>query len=446
MTYEEAIAFFNSLVNYERKPPVAGTMRREVTLERVKELAIKIGNPERTLTCIHVAGTKGKGSTCAFSESILRAHGLKTGLYTSPHLVDIRERIQIGGRLIDKRLFSRIAERLAPLIEPRREDPDRRATYFETLTHLAFIAFEETKVEAAVVEVGMGGRLDATNIVTPKVSVITPIGIDHVQQLGDTIPKIAWEKAGIIKPGIPVVANPGPQEAIDVMKRVAKERSAPIYLLGVDFIPKDAKNGNLSVEIKWTGQKITGLQPPLVGRHQRQNAATAIAAVAVFLESIGRKLEPEAVRKGVSTTRWEGRIQKAGDNPPTYLDGAHNVQSLTALIATMRELHPKKPLVFAFGCAADKDFAGMLSVLRKEAAEIVFTRSALPRALTPEELVEAFKGVDNPPFSTASPSIAAYNRVREKASAHSGVAVITGSLYIVGEIIKFLSERRRKKK
>jgi dihydrofolate synthase/folylpolyglutamate synthase len=188
MTYEEAIAFFNSLVNYERKPPVAGTMRREVTLERVKELAIKIGNPERTLTCIHVAGTKGKGSTCAFSESILRAHGLKTGLYTSPHLVDIRERIQIGGRLIDKRLFSRIAERLAPLIEPRREDPDRRATYFETLTHLAFIAFEETKVEAAVVEVGMGGRLDATNIVTPKVSVITPIGIDHVQQLGDTIP------------------------------------------------------------------------------------------------------------------------------------------------------------------------------------------------------------------------------------------------------------------
>ena len=193
MRFEEALDFLNSLVNFERKPAPADVMRREVTLERVRELAARIGNPERKLVCVHVAGTKGKGSTCAFIEAILREHGFRTGLYTSPHLVDVRERVRINGEMIAGDVFAREMETLMPLIEPRRKDPDRRATYFETLTHLALLAFKHEGVNAAVLEVGMGGRLDATNIVTPRVSVITPIGIDHVQQLGDTIPKIAWE-------------------------------------------------------------------------------------------------------------------------------------------------------------------------------------------------------------------------------------------------------------
>ncbi|MBN1809249.1 MAG: bifunctional folylpolyglutamate synthase/dihydrofolate synthase [Planctomycetes bacterium] len=438
MTYEEAQAFLNSLVNYERRPPVDGAMRREVTLDRVRELAARLGDPQKDLASIHVAGTKGKGSTSAFAEAVLRAHGLSTGLYTSPHLVDVRERIMLNGGLIDRELFASEMQKLVSLIEPRRKDPDRRATYFETLTHLAFLSFRDAALQAVVVEVGMGGRLDATNIITPLVSVITPIGKDHMRQLGDTIPRIAREKAGIIKQGVPVVANAGPAEAVEVVESVARERSAEVYLLGRDFVMEDEGGGSFRLNFPRAGLAAGGFRPSLAGEHQRANAATALAAATLFLENAGVSADADAARRGLAGTAWPGRIQRVAEDPPTYVDGAHNVQSLGVLVETLSVLHPGKPLVIGFGCGIDKDVGGMLEFLKGAAAEVVFTRSRSPRALTPDELEDAYGIAGAPPASKAACPAEAYSETRRIAVSIGGVAVMTGSFYVAGEVLEHL--------
>lgn len=429
MNYQEALRFLDSLINYERKPP-RYFKRREVTLARVQKLATIIGNPQRSLAAVHIAGTKGKGSTAAMVEAVLRAHGFRTGLYTSPHLVDVRERIQLAGRMIPKALFGRLVGVLAPEIEKRRRDDERRATYFETLTHIAFIAFRDEAVDAAVVEVGMGGRLDATNILEPRVCGITAIGLDHIQQLGNSIAAIAGEKAGIIKPRVPLAAAPAARQAEQVISRLATERAAPLYLYGRDFRLQADSGGEFGIDLGFCGRRYDGLRLPLIGRHQRLNAALALALCELFA---GRPLDADAVRSGLASVRWPGRIQKVSDEPLLYIDGAHNRQSMQALFEALAAEHPGMPVIVAFGCAADKDIAGMLAVVRQRAEHAAFTRSNSPRACLPDELAAAYGGGE-----VCSNVAAALAWLRDKAAALGGAGVLTGSLYIAGEALELL--------
>jgi len=287
MSYQEALDYLDSLVNFERMPPDRQARKVQLDLARIEWLTEQLGRPQDDLPCVHIAGTKGKGSICAMAESIARAAGLVTGIYTSPHLVDLRERIRVGGRKIAPEEFARHVTAIRPHVEAVRHKPEiRRPTYFEVLTHLALVHFVRSGVEMAAVEVGMGGRLDATNVVRPAACAIANISIDHTRQLGETLAEIAAEKAGIIKPGVPVVVSPNRPEAMAAVRAAADAHEAPLVLIGEDVTVAAVAGGEFSVT---TGRaRYDGLATPLAGRHQRENAAAAVALVEEFFAATGR--------------------------------------------------------------------------------------------------------------------------------------------------------------
>ena len=387
MNYTETIAYLYSLADYE-KVRIERYTPETLDLSRVERLLAAVGNPHTRFPTVHIAGTKGKGSTAAMSEACLRVAGYRTGFYTSPHMHTFRERIQVDRRKIAREEVVALVEEVRPLIE---RTPG--VTYFEAITAIGFLHFARSKVEVAVVEVGLGGRLDATNVLTPEVSVITSLSLDHTYLLGNTLAEIAREKAGIVKPGIPAVSAPQRAEAIKVLEAVSQERGSSLTEVGRDW---DYDPGSADLDGQaFTARRITGggseldgeYWIPLLGRHQLENATNAIAALDIMHQR-GFHIPIEAVHEGLRSVCWPGRMEILSREPLVIVDGAHNPYSAQVLRRALEEWFPDRRWMLVFGASADKDTAGMLKVLLPISEYTIVTRSDHPRAASPVELAD----------------------------------------------------------
>ena len=434
MTYPQALEYLESLIN----PP--GHPRRpyhEVKLSRMRALLDRLGAPEAGLRGVLVAGTKGKGSTAAMLAGILGAAGLRVGLTVKPHLVDYRERIQVGGRMITKSDLIRLVEAIEPAVEAGRADPWGPATYVEATVAMALLAFRRARVDAAVVEVGIGGRLDATNTTDPAVSVITPISYDHTELLGRTLTEIAREKAGIVRPGRPLVSAPQMPEAQTVVEEAARAAGAPLALAGREIGYHVAASSLDGVEARIRGRRGEyEVAIPLLGRHQAVNAAVAVGAAEALL---GSSLPPAAVRTGVAGVRWPARIELVARRPYTIIDVGHNPASMAALCDTLRELLGGRRLVVAFGMLATKDYHAVTALLAPLAAAVVTTTPDNLHALPAGDLAAEVRRY-TPNVEAIDDRQAAVARARELAGPDD-VLVVTGSFYFVGEVRGRLARR-----
>jgi len=405
MTYAEAVQFLYGLRLFGAK----------FGLENTFKLAALAGNPQNRLRFIHVAGTNGKGSTCAMLESIYRAAGLRAGLFTSPHLVSFRERMQVNRQLISENEVVRLVEEIQPLLKqfPTGHHP----TFFEFVTVMALHYFAAQKCDLVIWETGLGGRLDATNIVTPFASVITNIAFDHEQWLGDTLAKIAAEKAGIIKPGLPVITAADEPEALTVIEEIARQKKAPLTFV---------KTNDVQSRLART------LAPPLPGEHQKLNAALALATVEVLQGKI--RVNNEAIRIGLSKVDWPGRLQliQRPNGKKILLDGAHNVAGARALRQALEKDFSGTKQVLVLGVLQDKDWRHICEILAPLAARIFTVPVASERTANARELAAACRGA-NP-----TAAIAACNSLREalEKAADDDFVVVTGSLYLVGEALE----------
>lgn len=404
MIYPEAIQFLYDLRLFGAKFGLGNTF----------QLAALAGNPQHRLRFIHVAGTNGKGSTCAMLESIYRSAGLRVGLFTSPHLVSFRERIQVNRRLIGETEVVRLVGELRPLFG---HFPDgHRPTFFEAVTVMALKYFAEQHCDLVIWETGLGGRLDATNVVKPLASVITNIQFDHMQWLGNTLGKIAFEKAGIIKPGIPVVTATDEPEALAVIERMAQEKNAPLTQI---------RNSEFGI---WNSES------GLLGEHQKTNAALALAAVGILQGQI--PVSDEQVRTGLANVNWPGRLQlvKRGAGRNILLDGAHNPAGAKTLGETLKKHFPAERRTLILGVFQDKDWQHICETLAPLAARIFTVPVASERSANPDELAAACR------IANASAEIAVCPSLRDalEAGAEENLIVITGSLYLVGEALELL--------
>jgi dihydrofolate synthase/folylpolyglutamate synthase len=376
----------------------------------------------------HVAGTKGKGSTSASLAAVARAAGWTTGLYVTPHLHSFRERIQLGDTPISEAEFAVVAALVAEAdVALRRSAPQLgEPTAFEAATALALLAFARAGVDVAVVEVGMGGRLDATNVVEPAVSAISTISYDHMAILGDTLDAIAMEKGGIIKPGRPVAIGPQRPEALATLERIAAERGAPLYVAGRDWQTVYAA-GRTQLRGPWGDWR--DVQLALRGAHQAENAGLALYAAWLLEPSL--LADETAVRAALASMRWPGRFELLAERPAVYADGAHNVDSVERLAATLRELDAPQ-LALALGIGRDKDVEGMLRALAPLGAAVFATASHNPRAAEARRIAAAARAVGL--RVELAPSVAAALDAARHAVGPAGVVCVTGSLYAVAEV------------
>ena len=442
--YDAALRYLFSATDYERMRRVrynADTF----SLDRMRRLLVGMWSPHRRLRAVHVAGTKGKGSTAAMVHAVAQAGGLRVGLYTSPHLVDIRERIRVGAHPIPR---EDLAERIAgarPHVERLRGEGDA-PTFFEIFTALAFDHFARVGVDLAVAEVGLGGRLDATNVLEPEVAVLTAVSLDHTAQLGDTLGAIAAEKAGIIKAGVPVVCQPQPSEAAAVIEQTCRQANARLVRIGADvtyeWAPAEDKGrpgGRLTV--RTSARTYAGVFLPLMGEHQAVNAATALAA-AERVPLLAERLTLEVARAGLRAVDWPGRMEFVPGAPATVLDGAHNRASMERLAEALASHFPGRRVAAVFGAAADKDVDGMLDVVaeRLPKAAVVFTKTENPRAAEPADLASRYRKVTGKE-ATAAPGLAEALETARDAAGSDGLVVVCGSLYLVGAVKGHLESR-----
>jgi dihydrofolate synthase/folylpolyglutamate synthase len=411
-------------------------------LNNVRAVLAALRNPHLAYPSILVAGTNGKGSVCAMLAEILSRHGFRIGLYTSPHLVHVEERIRVGGSPIPRRDFCRLLSRLKGLIpglvaSGKLESPP---TYFEVLTILGLQYFCERKVDLAVLEVGMGGRLDATNVVTPLVSVITTVGRDHQEFLGRTLAEIAFEKAGIIKPGVPLICGRVPRMARKVINRKAREMGSPVR--GVLDEPGDLSARRLKdgfrFSLRFAGEEFV-FQPKLPGEHQGRNAALAIAA-GWELSRSWRRLSKRRIIQGIREADWPGRLEVISRRPLVVLDGAHNEAGARVAAAYAREFLPR-PLTLVFGIMRDKSIRRVSAELFPLADNIFLTSLPMPRAASPELVYSLAPVRKKLAFLEPDPKKAVQKAI--EMTPRNGSVLITGSLYLVGEIKKLLQPKRK---
>lgn len=449
-SYQAALDTIYNYVDYERRRNVAYT-EAAWDLQRTRRVLAALGDPHRRYHIVHVAGSKGKGSTAAAIESILRAAGLRTGFYTSPHLHTFRERIRVDGQLIERAAVAALLEQCLPAIE---SVPG--ITTFEIMTVLALQYFAARGVDWAVLEVGLGGRLDATNVVSPDVSVITRISLEHTALLGDTLDEIAREKAGIIKPGAPLVVGPQAAEALEAILEIAAERNAPATVIGRDWswqalsasfagqvftvtqaapaVAQPASNGAAGGQS--LARAFRGLATPLLGAHQLANQTTAVAAC-VELARQGVAIDEGAIRRGLATVRWPARLEvlQAGDadSAAVVVDSAHTVESAYLLCDALDEFFPGRRLQVVLGISSDKDAGAILAAFAARGAALHLTRSRHPRALDPQKLAEAAAGLG------AAADVATYASVPEALAGAlnradgATVVCVAGSLFVAAE-------------
>ena len=424
--YPQALDYLYGFVDYERRPP--GDPQR-YDLDRMRRLTQALGSPERRYQIVHVAGTKGKGSTCAMVESVLRANGVRTGLYTQPHLHTFRERVRVAGRMVGEDAFVRQLSELRPLA-----DAIPGLTTYEIATALALRHFAEESVEVAVLEVGLGGRLDATNVVMPTVSVLTRIGYDHTEILGTRLHQIAAEKAGIVKPGRPVVMAPQRPSADRTVARICRERGAPLTRVARLF-SWQRQSWDLSGQdfelIGPRGQVLAGLRVPLLGEHQLANAATAVATCR-NLAQYGVRLSEAGLRDGLAGAVWPGRLEILSSSPLLVADGAHNVDSAQALARALAEYLAPREIIWILGFLTGHDARAFFRHTVQLGGRAILTRSQHPRAVEPDRLAPLARSL-GARFEVVSSTAAALDRALSMAGSRDLICA-TGSLSIVAEV------------
>ena len=426
--YQDALDYLYSFVDYSLTRNFRYSPEK-FNLGRMVAFLALLGDPQRRYPAIHVAGTKGKGSTAALIASSLRAAGYRVGFYTSPHLQEFTERIQVNGQEISPETLAALVEEVKPAVAQIEQ-----LTTFEISTAVAFLYFARQQVDVAVVEVGLGGRLDATNVIDPLVSVITSISLDHVSVLGDTLEKIAFEKAGIIKPGRPVVMARQYEAAGQVIEQAAQERGSRLVAVGRDFL---FKPGSHSLE----GQEFTvwqadgdrpplALRIPLLGLHQVENAATAYAALRTAAGE-GLPVGGEHSRQGLAGVVWPGRFELLRRDPLVIIDSAHNRDSALRLRQAVDDYLPGRPVVLLFGASEDKDVEGMFAELMPRVRMLIATQSIHPRAMEAERLVDLARSHGRPGQAVLPVEKALQTALQ---TAGDDVLLVTGSIFIAAAV------------
>ncbi|UCE80731.1 MAG: bifunctional folylpolyglutamate synthase/dihydrofolate synthase [Methanobacteriota archaeon] len=431
MAYEDLVHWMFSLERFGIK----------LGLENMTEFLSRIGNPHRNFKSVHIAGTNGKGSVCAFLASILSENGLEVGLYTSPHLMDFRERIKVNDSMISQEDVVRIGNELRVAMESMAdESSEKQLTFFEFTTGLAFRYFDEQRVDIAIVEVGMGGRLDATNLITPEVAGITRVGLEHTAYLGRTLQDIAREKAGIIKDGVPIVTCEDDPEVLSVFENIGNRKGSMLKLKDRDF---SFENRRLTADgsvFDYRGSRsLEELRISLMGEHQVENAAMAIA-LSEELAAKGFEVSDESIRTGLSQTVWRGRLEILSKDPLILLDGSHNPVGVETAVRALARLD-LTPLIYVVACMNDKDAAGVIRALSPTAERIIITQVDTKRSMKVAELhsiSERFWSRDIIATDNADEALKIAMTIHGKGVA-KGVCFI-GSLYLVGEVMKLLDK------
>jgi len=435
-----ALDYLNHLPNLEKRPLTARD-RNTFTLSRIKRILGDLDNPHKTFRSVHIAGTKGKGSTAAMLSHMLQGNHLKVGLYTSPHIVDVRERITINGHLIPEATFGKVVGRVAAVVDREKSEPP---TYFEFLTAVAFQYFADQKVDIAIIETGLGGRLDATNVIKPEVCGITSISYDHMAVLGSTLEEIAGEKAGIFKENVPVVSAPQPKEVKQVLKKVADKVKAPLMFAGDDiefsyrFESSRSSGPQARICVTTPTSHFDHLPVPLVGEHQAINCGLAIGLLDQ-LKNRGFTIDNEAAIAGLSRVALEGRMELLCTQPRVLADGAHNAASVEALMRAIGQNIPYDSMVVIFGCCADKDVEGMLRLILLGADKVIFTDIKSPRSATGKDLAAKFAEVSGKMAQVAH-GLTDAMEIAEKAITREDLICVTGSFHLVAEAKKLFAD------
>lgn len=409
-------------------------------LEPTARAASLLGDPQRSYRVIHVTGTNGKTSTTRFIERILREHGLKTGRFTSPHLIKLNERIALDGEPVSDEQLFRIFTDIEPILEFVDEEllahGESRLTFFEALAVLGFAVFADAPVDVLVLEVGMGGTWDSTNVADGDVAVFTPIGLDHMERLGNTISEIAETKSGIIKSGALVVSSHQEPEALDVIQRVASERAESLKVFGQDFnfSSRELLPNGQRVSITGLADSYGLLEMPVVGQHQAENLAVAIAAVEAFLGGGTKPINFEILRSAVADLSSPGRLQLIPGDPDFLLDGAHNPAGAKVLANALRSDFAQQPLVGLIALLAEKDAVGVLTELSKSFDKLIVTESSSPRAIPAAELAELCSKVGIEGLAISDLDLA-LQAARAEAITLKGAVVVTGSISLVGDVL-----------
>jgi dihydrofolate synthase / folylpolyglutamate synthase len=441
MNYQAAVRYLLSLGRELAAPTQAAAAKFD--LENISTLAERLGHPERAYPSAHVAGTNGKGSTAAFLESILRHAGLRTGLNTSPHLEKINERIRVNGEEITDEAFADTITRIQSVIEELLAAGKLRAhpTYFECVTAMAFEHFARQRVDFAVFEVGLGGRLDATNILLPAVTIITRIDFDHENFLGHSLREIAGEKAGILKPGVPLVLAPQHAEAEEVILARTKKLNCPVVQTTHAYRVDEGaiRDGLVCARVtELASGAAFEINSSLPGRFQLQNALCALAA-ARLLGSCGFKISPDAITRGIASTVWPGRLEKLHSHPDVFLDGAHNPAAARELAVFIEHHFAGKKIRLIYGALRDKAVDEIAGILLPLAAEVVFTEPRTSRAISAAQLAEIAS--HHASIATVVPDAEQALENTLANAAHDDVIFITGSLYLVGQLRRYWKNR-----
>ncbi len=439
-TFPNAVRYLLDRVDYERMRLIRYD-EASFKLDRMRKLLDLLGNPHQQVKMVHVAGTVGKGSTCAMIANILQGCGYAVGMYTSPHVTDIRERVCINGQWIGKTEFADLTKQIATVVEKL----DFAPTFFELITALAFKHFADQAVDIAVIEVGLGGRLDSTNVITPEVSVVTQIDYDHTHILGRTLDKIAREKAGIFKPGVPAFTIEQPKDADTALKAVADQVGAPLKVVNKDiefsfrFGATDDLGPHTRVCLITQTSQFMHLPVPLPGEHQAYNCALALAAVDA-LKNSGFNIPEAQLHEGLALTKLPGRMELIWDQPRILVDGAHNAAAVGALMRCVGAHVPYDSMVCIFGCCEDKDIPAMLEKVALGGDKIIFTRAkGNPRAADPDELQREFAERSGK-MSQVARTLPEALDLASRAVGRDDLICVTGSFYLVGDTKKYLSE------
>ncbi len=435
MDFSQAQNYVLSFTDYEKIPGIAYTSAN-YDLRRMEKLLHPLGNPHLETKTVHIAGTKGKGSTAAMINQALLAAGYKVGLYTSPHLHTIRERIRINNTFIPESEFAALVTELKPIADAlNKELTYGELTTFELLTAVAFAYFKKYHVDFQILEVGLGGRLDATNVAKGDVCIITSISLDHTDILGNTVSKIAAEKAGIIKPGCTVVSAPQVQEVTEVIEQVCHQQKARLIQVGKDTTFRKIGGDITQQRIEIQSRKaIYSLTIPLLGDHQMENAATAVTALEA-LASLGTRIPPKKIVQGLRQVAWPGRFQILHREPLVIIDGAHNAYSMSKLVETVNKYLNYNRCFIIFGTSCDKDIVGMAQELKPLGNHIIITRSSHSRAAPIPTIAKEFArlGTKVEIAKNVSEALSQALSIAEK----TDLVLVTGSLFIVAEALDY---------
>ena len=443
-SYSEAMRYLFTLTDYERGLNLKPRTTPKLGLERMAKLLESVGNPERRLRAVHVAGTKGKGSTSAMVANALSAAGNRVGLFIKPHVEDIRERIQVNGQWIPEDAVVRQLNRMYDYMRrcETKEEGLYSPTFFEAYMAVAFMYYESEDLDFTVIEVGMGGRLDATNVLQPLVCAITPVSMDHMERLGNTLEAIAGEKAGIIKEGVPVVCGPQQPEALQVIRNKCREKNARLLVFGEDFtVAPSARGLNVTT---WNGS-LENVRLAMPGRHQHANAATAVAILALMREMGVAKLTDDQIRDGIAATALPARVELVRRRPPTVVDAAHNPASIEALLAALKAEFKFDRLICVFAVNREKDADAILRLLAQDASHVIFTTMKSSHPCPPEELAEMMKKI-GPQAITVEHDLRTAIRRAESLAGPNGLICVCGSFYLAGDARKLLKDAEKKRK